>query len=157
MKDVQNVQSIQKITPEIAQKLREKISFYYKSGKKNVGHFIQASTVLQGAASKKYLIHSPILQVKRLKVARMLGFPKSNCFTNKSSQGRKLSAKKYILVNSALELYFVVPGQVLYFLNFLTVPIKHRSTWGLCNRIWLWLDFKLFCWRENQSVGTCVS
>ena len=72
MKDVQNVQSIQKITPEIAQKLREKISFYYKSGKKNVGHFIQASTVLQGAASKKYLIHLPILQVKRLKVARML-------------------------------------------------------------------------------------
>ena len=37
------------------------------------------------------------------------------------------------------------------------LPIKHRSTWGLCNRIWLWLDFKLFCWRENQSGVTCVS
>ena len=132
MKDVQNVQSIQKITPEIAQKLREKISFYYKSGKKNVGHFIQASTVLQGAASKKYLIHSPILQVKRLKVARMLGFPKSNCFTNKSSQGRKLSAKKIRSSgDSALELYFVVPGQVLYFLNFLTCTYKTSVNLGV--------------------------
>ena len=96
MKDVQNVQSIQKITPEIAQKLREKISFYYKSGKKNVGHFIQASTVLQGAASKKYLIHLPILQVKRLKVARMLGFPKSNSWKSKKLRPPSIQLLKLI-------------------------------------------------------------